>query len=451
MSRSAELHEQRRLERAVGRARFVGAAIALLIGPLFPNLGVPFVIALGLLLLAYGTFFRLRAERTSSGAEERRLGWLSLGADTSIVAYAMLVFSPDPLWTTFVLGVLIIIVGTFRFGRSGAVWSTFAMSLSYAVVALFRDRSFGLTFEPSRVAFHVAFYLLTALLVAGILSELQALRRDREDLVRRASELRAIEEAERREIVAEQAERARRALLMKASHELRTPLNAILGFSELLHEQIGATITERQSRYLRNIRDAGERLLQLVNGLLELSRIETRGVDLDLRSLTIDELLSPVIAATSRAAEEQGFVFQATMSPDVTVRLDAARIRQVLTELLSNAARSGSGGRVSLRAAVDGAAITFEVADAGPGIPADRSGRLFEILEPRPEHDEASGGFGLAVAKRLVELHAGTIEVESEVGRGTTFRVRLPEAVADGHRGYGAFVAGDGVARSRTS
>ena len=430
MSGSPNLHEQPRLERTIGRARFVSAALAFLIGPLFPNLGLPFVVALGLLLLAYGTFFRLRAERTRSLSEERTLAWLSLAADASIVAYAMLVFSPDPLWTTFILAVLIIIIGAFRFGGAGAIAATSAMSLSYAAVALFRDRSFGLAFEPSRAAFHVAFYLLTALLAAGILRELHVLRQEREELLRRAGEVRAIEEAERREIAIEQAEQARRALLMKASHELRTPLNAILGFSELLHEQIGATVTERQSRYLRNIRDAGERLLQLVDGLLELSRIETRGIELDRRILTIDELLSPVIAAARSLAAGRGLAFEAPAPPDAAVRLDRERMRRVLSELLSSAARSTSpGGRISLRAAVEGAAVTFEVADEGSDIPSDQGDR-FEILES-PENEGTGGGFGLAIAKRLVELHAGTIEALSEAGRGTTVRVHLPEALVD--------------------
>ena len=158
-----------RLERAVSLARWAGVALVVGLSPLYPNLGIGWVIAL-VVLTAAAAFF------------VPRLGSARIGqiADTAIVAGAAFVYSPDPQWTTFFVLVLVVITGTFRFGRVGAFASAIAASASYLAIGTFRQLAFGFAMEPQRVAFHISVFLLTALLMAGVLWELEALRAQKE-------------------------------------------------------------------------------------------------------------------------------------------------------------------------------------------------------------------------------------------------------------------------------
>jgi signal transduction histidine kinase/ActR/RegA family two-component response regulator len=228
------------------------------------------------------------------------------------------------------------------------------------------------------------------------------------------------------------ATKAKSEFLANMSHELRTPMNAILGFSDLLTEQLGGSLTPSQQRYFRNIKDAGGHLLELINEVLDLSKVEAGRLDLRPEPVRIGALFDPVIGSTRRAAEAKGVTFEAAVPDDVVVRLDPGRIRQVLYNLLSNAVKfSRDRGRVALRARMDGQAFVIEVADDGIGIPADKRDRVFGTFERLHEGTvEASGtGLGLALTKKLVELHNGTIGFESEEGLGTTFRVRIADAL----------------------
>ena len=159
-----------RLDREINLARWAGVALALGLSPLYPNLGLPWVVAL--VVLIAGTAFVVP-----------RLGRARVGhiADIAIVSAASFVYSPDPQWTTFFLLVLVIITGAFRFGRLGAFVSAIAATASYLAIAAFRQIAFGYVMEPQRIAFHTSVYLLTALLMAGILWELQALRAQKEE------------------------------------------------------------------------------------------------------------------------------------------------------------------------------------------------------------------------------------------------------------------------------
>jgi signal transduction histidine kinase/ActR/RegA family two-component response regulator len=230
------------------------------------------------------------------------------------------------------------------------------------------------------------------------------------------------------------ATRAKSEFLATMSHELRTPLNAILGFSELLTEQIGDSLTDRRKRYLRNIREAGEHLLALINDVLDLSKVEAGRLELRPERLTLARLLEPVLQSTRAAADARGVLFDADSFGDVDVRLDPSRMRQVLFNLLSNAVKfTESGGRVAFRVRLQDAALELEIADTGIGIPADKRVRVFGMFERLNEgrSDAPGTGLGLALTKRLVELHGGSIAFESEEGRGTTFRVRVPDVVSE--------------------
>ncbi len=228
------------------------------------------------------------------------------------------------------------------------------------------------------------------------------------------------------------ATRAKSEFLANMSHELRTPLNAILGFSDLLQEQIASAITEKQMRYLQNIRDAGAYLLELINDVLDLSKVEAGHIDLRPDRISIGQLVDPVVTTARREADERHVHFGAAVTADARVRVDPGRMRQVLSNLVSNALKfTPANGEIALAVAIDGRDLLVSVRDTGIGIPVDRRERVFGMFERvNEDRSDAKGtGLGLALTKRLVELHGGQIDFESAIGVGTTFRVRLPGVV----------------------
>jgi signal transduction histidine kinase/ActR/RegA family two-component response regulator len=231
-----------------------------------------------------------------------------------------------------------------------------------------------------------------------------------------------------------QATRVKSEFLANMSHELRTPLNAILGFSGLLSEQLAGSMNDKQKRFLRNISEAGEHLLDLINDVLDLSRVEAGKLELRPEVVTIDVLLEPVSAAGRAAAQAKGVLYT-TAAPDAApLFVDPTRVRQVLFNLVSNAVKfTPGGGHVTLSALIEGRELCLAVADTGVGIPEEARGRMFGVFERFHEgRSEAAGtGLGLALTKRLVEQMNGAIEFDSEEGKGTTFRVRLPDVVSE--------------------
>ena len=231
-----------------------------------------------------------------------------------------------------------------------------------------------------------------------------------------------------------QATKVKSEFLANMSHELRTPLNAILGFSGLLSEQLNGSLSDKQKRFLRNIQEAGDHLLDLINDVLDLSKVEAGRLDLRPEIVTLDVLLEPVSAAARTAAQAKGVLFTMETPAAPPLFVDPTRVRQVLFNLVSNAVKfTPGGGHVTLRASMDGRDLCFEVADTGVGIPKAASDRVFGVFERFHEGraDAAGTGLGLALSKRLVEQMNGAITFESEEGTGSTFRVRLGDAATE--------------------
>jgi signal transduction histidine kinase/CheY-like chemotaxis protein len=242
----------------------------------------------------------------------------------------------------------------------------------------------------------------------------------------RNAELQAASEA------ATAATRAKSEFLANMSHELRTPLNSILGFSDLLSSQLASTLSERQAHFLKNIHDAGEHLLRLINDVLDLSKVEARRIELHCETIALDALLAPVRQTALGEAERRSLHFDAEIAKGYAVNVDPLRIRQILLNLISNSAKfTPTGGSISLRASVDDETLQLQVVDTGIGIPADKVSRVFGTFERLHEgRYEAQGtGLGLALTKQLVELHGGTIEFVTAEGRGTRFTIHLPQVV----------------------
>ena len=226
------------------------------------------------------------------------------------------------------------------------------------------------------------------------------------------------------------ANRAKSEFLAKMSHELRTPLNAIIGFSDLMLEGRKESLTEGQERRVRNIRASGTQLLTLINEILDISRIEAGGMNLERSDVDVAGLLRDVQAMTASLAVKKGLDLSVDVAPEVgSVNGDPVRLKQILLNLVGNAIKfTPSGGRVQLQVMTAGDFVWFAVSDTGKGIASEDQDRIFDEFEQvgHAEGGEPGTGLGLALAKRLVELHGGTIGVESELGRGATFRFSIP-------------------------
>jgi signal transduction histidine kinase len=218
--------------------------------------------------------------------------------------------------------------------------------------------------------------------------------------------------------------------LANMSHELRTPLNAIIGFSQVLREGMVGDVNEKQAEYLDDILSSGHHLLSLINDVLDLSKVEAGQVELELAPFSLQEALERGVAMVRERAMQDGVFVTLVANPDAdVVSGDERRIRQVIFNLLSNAVKfTPAGGAVDVRATRANGEVSVSVADTGPGIAAEDLRRVFEEFQQTEagiERGEGTG-LGLALSKRLVELHGGRIWVDSELGRGSTFVFTLP-------------------------
>ena len=218
--------------------------------------------------------------------------------------------------------------------------------------------------------------------------------------------------------------------LANMSHELRTPLNAIIGFSQVLRDGMVGDVNEKQAEYLDDILSSGNHLLSLINDVLDLSKVEAGQVELERAPFSLQDALERGIAMVRERATRDGVQVTLAANPDVDVVAgDERRIRQVIFNLLTNAVKfTPPGGSVAVRAKQVNGEVSVSVADTGRGIAGEDLRRIFEEFQQTEagiEQGEGTG-LGLALSKRLVELHGGRIWVESVLGSGSTFVFTLP-------------------------
>jgi signal transduction histidine kinase len=228
----------------------------------------------------------------------------------------------------------------------------------------------------------------------------------------------------------EAASRHKSEFLASMSHELRTPLNAILGFSQVLREGMAGEVSKKQAEYLEDILSSGNHLLSLINDVLDLSKVEAGQVELEVAPFSLRHALERGVVMVRERASTDGVRIAFAAEPDVdVVEGDERRVRQVIFNLLANAVKfTPAGGAVDVRAARVNGEVRISVADTGPGIPAEDQVRIFEEFQQTDlgvEQREGTG-LGLALSKRLVELHGGRIWVDSQPGSGSTFVFTLP-------------------------
>jgi PAS domain S-box-containing protein len=238
-------------------------------------------------------------------------------------------------------------------------------------------------------------------------------------------------ESQRLRIEAEDANRAKTEFLANISHELRTPLNAILGFSEIMLHGIGGPLSERHREYAADIHRAGQHLHALVTDILDLSRIEMGRIELDEEIVTIPELVKGCVNMLRMRAIEQGVRLTVEPLPDPpSLRCDRLRLMQALINLVANAIKfTPASGAVTIAANVSDAGVSLSVVDTGIGMrPEDlpRALEPFRQINPKPNRSSDGVGLGLALAKSLVELHGGRLELASAPGEGTTATIHLP-------------------------
>ncbi len=240
-----------------------------------------------------------------------------------------------------------------------------------------------------------------------------------------------------REIIAakDEAERANNAkseFLSSMSHELRTPMNAILGFGQLLEIETG--LSEYQADYVDEMLKAGRHLLELINEVLDLSKIESGNINLSLEPLSCAELIEECLALIKPIAQSVGITIKDPVIGDYVIRADRTRLKQVLLNLLSNAIKyNRPQGEVEIRATAQDSVVRLAVSDTGYGIPAERQQELFQPFSRLGAESTAieGTGIGLTISRRLMEMMGGAIDIDSEEGRGSTFWIELPEVVLE--------------------
>ncbi len=243
-----------------------------------------------------------------------------------------------------------------------------------------------------------------------------------------------------RNLALESAGRIKSEFIGNVSYELRTPLNAIVGFTEILDNRYFGELTERQAEYVECILQASTHLMTLIDDILDLATIEADYMELDIQPVGIRELLDNLIEVAQERANQAGLKTEIDCPDDIgTVAADAIRLRQAMFNLVSNAIQfTPAGGVITLSARRTDREMLLTVSDTGIGIAPEDQARVFERFErAHPNARESGTGLGLALVKSLIELHGGTVELDSEPGRGTSAICRLPI-----ESGYAAVHAG---------
>ncbi len=248
---------------------------------------------------------------------------------------------------------------------------------------------------------------------------------------RRTAELLALNtELNLRNREIERANRLKDKFVASVSHELRTPLNSIIGFSELLAEQAPGPLNEKQQRFLGHIQRAAHHLLDLINDILDLSRIEAGHLELYCQNVSVAAVLGETLVGIEPLAASKRIELLSQTPADLMVCADRLRMAQILGNLLSNAVKfTPKGGQIRIDASAQEGWISVSVTDTGVGIPLEEHQAVFSEFYQAGTTTEGvreGTGLGLAIAKRLVERHGGRIWVESQPGQGSRFTFTLP-------------------------
>ena len=230
---------------------------------------------------------------------------------------------------------------------------------------------------------------------------------------------------------AEEANQTKSKFLANMSHELRTPLNAIIGFSEIMGSGMFGTLgSEKYQEYCHDILTSGHYLLEVINDILDMSKIEAGRVKLDLESLDLSRTLAESLRVVAGRAHDKNLVLDADIATSISLVADRRATKQIIVNLLSNAVKfTPEGGRVAIRSRLVNDKVMLFIADTGIGIPQQsltRLGHPFEQVESQLTKTYQGSGLGLAIARSLTHLHGGTMRLRSQIGKGTVVCISLP-------------------------
>jgi signal transduction histidine kinase len=222
--------------------------------------------------------------------------------------------------------------------------------------------------------------------------------------------------------------------LARMSHELRTPLNAIIGFSDLLAEESAGPLSQKQKRFVDHVSAGARHLLQLINDVLDVSKIEAGKTELSLDDFWVADAIAEVLSVVAPLAETKAIETNSRVPTDLIIHADRVRFKQILYNLLNNAVKfTPEGGKVDVEAYSEKEFVRVCVADTGKGIPAEEQRLIFEEFHQvgdTAQNANQGTGLGLTITKRLVELHGGKIWVASQPGSGSRFIFAIPHAGA---------------------
>ena len=263
-----------------------------------------------------------------------------------------------------------------------------------------------------------------------------AIIRDVTDRMIAEEQIRAVnQQLQQRNQEVERANRLKSEFLASMSHELRTPLHTILGFTELLQEEVDGPLNDRQKRFVAHVHQDAQHLLELINDILDLSKIEAGKMELRCEVFAARQAVEEVVVSLQGQADAKRLAVENRVAGDCAVKADRVRFKEIFYNLLSNAVKfTLEGGRIEIDSADRGTAMAFSVKDTGIGIARQEQASIFDKfyqVGSTTKGVREGTGLGLAITKQLTEMHGGTISVESEPGKGSTFTFAIPAEKPD--------------------
>jgi signal transduction histidine kinase len=232
-------------------------------------------------------------------------------------------------------------------------------------------------------------------------------------------------------VLAEESNQTKSEFIANMSHELRTPLNSIIGYSQMLNEKIPGELNEKQIRYTSNILKSGNHLLDLINDILDISKIESGNMEYTPEMIDLKQVVDELVALSESLIKEKNIDFEVNREFEkLEVNVDKMKIKQIILNLLSNAIKfTPENGKVWLNSKIVNGNVLISVCDSGIGIPLDQQKVIFEPFKQVSSFSNrihGGTGLGLAIVKYYAEMHSGEISVESEVGKGSVFTFTIP-------------------------